>query len=106
MSQKKYDVRLARRADRMLLSHTIFLSQVSSIAARKLLSAFKKSTDRMADNPFQFPFADESDISGIPPEKYRKCLIDDRYKALFIVDENIVYIDAIIDCRQENTSLY
>jgi len=106
MTRKKYNVILAQRADFMLLSHTAFLAKASPTAAKRLLSDFRKATDRMSNNPFQFPFADEFDAPGIPLEKYRKCLFDDRYKALFVVENDNVFVDAIIDCRQENKTVF
>ena len=106
MAQKKYNVILARRADKMLLSHIGFLAQVSPAAARRLLADFKKAARLLANSSFQFPFADELDAPGIPPETYRKCLFEERYKALYLVESYDVFIDAIIDCRQENKNLY
>ena len=106
MAKATYNVRLARRADRMLLSHTEFLAQVSTAAARRLLTDFKKTMKRLSDNPMAFPFADELDVPGIPPETYRKCVFDKRYKAIYLIEDHDVYIDAIIDCRQENANLY
>jgi len=106
MARGKYKVTLARRADWMLTTHTKFLANVSPNTARRLLADFKASTKRIADNPFQFPYADEMDAPGIPPETYRKCLFDGRYKALFLVEGYDAHIDAIIDCRQENKDLY
>jgi len=100
MAQKKYSDTLARRADRMILMHTEFLSRVSPSAARRLLADFKKVTGLIAENPFRFPFADEVDVADITPQTYRKCVFDGRYKALFIVEGDNVYIDAVIDCRQ------
>ena len=105
MTKKKYSVILADRADKMLLLHTAFLARVSSVAARMLIVDFKKAKQSLAENPFQFPFADVLDAPGIPPETYRKCLFDKRYKALFFVENSDVYIDAIIDCRQENKDI-
>ena len=106
MTQRKHSVRLARRADKMLLAHTEFIAQISAAAARNLLSGFKKTIARLADNPYQFPYADELDVPGIPSETYKKCLFGGRYKALFLIDGDDVYIDAIIDCRQENKDLF
>ena len=54
----------------------------------------------------KYPYADDLDAADIPREAYRKCLFCDRYKALFLVEDRTVYIDAIIDCRQENQKLY
>ena len=106
MTKKQYNVRLAQRADKMLLMHTEFLAKASIAAARRLLVDFKKATKLLADNPFIFPFADELDAPGMPPEMYRKCVFDKRYKAFYLVEGNNVFIDAIIDCRQENAGLY
>ena len=106
MAIKKYDVTIARRADSMMLSHTEFLAQVSSAAAQRLITEFKKAIKRIEDNPFQFPFADELDVPGIPLKMYRKCFFCGRYKALFTVENDDAYIDSIIDCRQENKNLY
>ena len=106
MAQKKYSVRLAQRADRMLLSHTEFLARVSLAAARRLLADFKKATRLLSDDPLIFPFADELDVPGIPPETYRKCVFEKRYKAIYLVEDKDVFIDAIIDCRQENADLF
>jgi len=54
MAKRKYNVTLARRAQRMLLAHTEFLSRVSVTAARRLLAyrdpllrASRQSTARM-----------------------------------------------------------
>ena len=106
MTRAKYKVLLADRADKMLLAHTEFLSRVSLVAARRLLNDFKKVTNFLAENPLRFPFADELDVPGIPPEIYRKCLFDGRYKALYLIEGYEVYIDAVIDTRQENKGLY
>ena len=106
MATKKYNVILAKRADIMLLLHTDFLARASPNAARRLISDFKKVKLRLADNPFQFPFADDMDVSGIKTETYRKCLFSERYKALFVIEKNDVFVDAIIDCRQANTEIF
>lgn len=103
---QKYTVRLARRADEMLLSHTEFLAQVDIGAARNLIIDFKEMTEFLADSPHVFSFADRLDVPGIPLETYRKCIFSKRYKALYLIEGNNVYIDAIIDCRQANPDLY
>jgi hypothetical protein len=106
MARKKYNVVLAQCADGMMIRHTKFLAQVSPGAARRLLAEFKRTTVRLEDDPYQFPYADDIDAPGIPSETYRKCLFFERYKALFVIEDDNVFIDAIIDCRQENTNLF
>jgi plasmid stabilization system protein ParE len=106
MTKNNYCINLSRRAEGMLLQHTEFLARVSPAAARRLISSSKEAKNKLADNPYQFPFADELDVPGIPPKTYRKCLFAGRYKALFLIEENDVFIDAVIDCRQENKNLF
>jgi hypothetical protein len=86
----------------MLSGHVRFLKRESFGAAQRLVSRYKESIARIAANPFQFPFADGLDVQGIPPNTYRKCMFEDRYKALFLVREGDVFLDAVIDSRMEN----
>jgi len=106
MATKSYNVILAKRADVMLVLHTDFLVRVSPAAARRLVSDFKRVKTRLAENPYQFPFADDLDVPGVAPNMYRKCYFYGRYKALFLIDGSDVFVDAVIDCRQENMDIF
>jgi len=75
MTRQRFNVIISKRAERMLLQHTEFLARVSTTAARKLIKSSEGIEVRLSDNPFQFPFADELDVPGIPLKTYRKCLI-------------------------------
>jgi hypothetical protein len=72
--KKKYRVAVTDSADGMLVEHAVFLARASIEAADGLLSQFDKMAARIADNPFQFPIADELDVMGTLPGTYRKCL--------------------------------
>lgn len=96
----KYTVTVSRRADAMLVRHTRFLANVSVPAARGLTTEFEKVLDALEDNPFQFPVETEYEL---PPGQYRKALFCKRYKALFFVEGKRVYLDAVLDCRQDNS---
>lgn len=85
----------------MLIKHARFLASVSVPAARGLISNFAKILDFLEDNPFQFPI--ETDYE-LPPDKYRKALFSKRYKALFTVEGETVFLDAVLDCRQDNSN--
>jgi plasmid stabilization system protein ParE len=102
---KKYSVIVVPAAYKMLFDHVEFLWQVSPSAADRLDLSYKKSLARLADNPFQFPIADELDAPNLPPDTYRKCLFEKRYKALFLVRESEVFVIAVIDARRENKEL-
>ena len=106
MTRKKYNVIIAERADKMLLAHTQFLAKVSIPATRKLVADFKTIMNNLKKNPLQYVYADDFDVPKIPLRTYRKCIFYGRYKVLFLIEGNTVYIDAIIDCRQENSNLF
>jgi plasmid stabilization system protein ParE len=88
----------------MMAQHADFLAQVSIEAADRLLSQFEKIADRIADNPLQFPIADELDFPDIEPGACRKCLFEGRYKALFQLEDKEAVIIAVIDSRMGNIS--
>ena len=98
----KYKVIFSRRSDEMLLRHTEFLSRVSIPAARKLLAAFKELIGNLEDNPFLYQVDDDPNL---PSGKYRRALFLERYKVLYCIEETTVYVDAVVDCRQDPAQL-
>ena len=98
---KAYRIILASRVRIQLLNHIQFLSKVSLPAARRLRSSFKEIIARIGENPFQFPVDPIFEDLNFP---YRKALFEKRYKVLFTVSDNVVFIDSVVDCRQNNQS--
>ena len=97
---KPYTVILASRVDGMLLRHVEFLARVSLPAAKQFRKEFAGLLEELQQNPYQFPW--ETD-PNLPEHAYRKALFFKRYKALFTVEESNVYLDAVVDCRQDST---
>lgn len=97
---KPYTVILASRVDGMLLRHVEFLARVSLPAAKQFRKEFASLLEELRQNPYQFPW--ETD-PNLPEHVYRKALFFKRYKALFTVEESNVYLDAVVDCRQDST---
>ncbi len=98
---EKYRVILATRVRSQLLNHITFLSRVSPHAARRLRFSFEEIKERIKENPFQFPSDHVLSNLNLP---YRSALFEGRYKALFTVEGHDVFIDSVIDCRQQNES--
>lgn len=96
---KSYPVIVASRVDEMLLRHMEFLARVSLPAAKRFRREFAGLLEELKQNPYQFPW--ETD-PNLPEHTYRKALFFRRYKALFIVEESNVYLDAVVDCRQDS----
>ena len=98
----EYQVLVSPRAERQLLLHVRFLAKVSRPAAKRLRLGFGKIIDRLEENPWQFPM--ETDLE-LPDGVYRKALFEGRYKALFLISGNQVFLDAVVDCRQSVDSM-
>ncbi len=98
-----YRIELARRVDAMLPGHVEFLSRVSIPAAKAFRKAYAEVIRDIAANPYQFPA--ETD-PNLPDGVYRKALFAKRYKALFIVSEKTVFLDAVADRRQNTERIF
>lgn len=95
---RKYKVIVSDRAKRMLGSHIGFMAQVNKEAAavkkRELISAMRSRSQM----PQRFPFFEEMYIA---PNKYHKMFVEKWYLILYQIQEDTVYVDYIIDCRQD-----
>ena len=95
---RKYQVIVSDRAKRMLGAHIRFMAQVNkdaAIAQKKILMAAMRSLSQM---PQRFPFFE---AVYIPPNKYHKMFVAKWYLILYQIQDDMVYIDYIFDCRQD-----
>ncbi len=95
---QKYKVIISDRAKRMLETHIRFMVQVdkeSAAAKKKQIISALRSLSKM---PQRFPFFEEM---YIPPNKYHKMFIEKWYLVLYQIQDDTVYVDYILDCRQE-----
>lgn len=98
MGDKKYRVIVSNRAKRMLGTHIRFMAQVNkevAIAKKKELMTAMRSLESM---PQRFPFFEET---YIPPNKYHKMFVAKWYLVLYQIEDDTVYVDAILDCRKD-----
>ena len=98
MENKKFNIIISEEATNMMESHINFLMQVSEHGAEKLFIEISESMKSLEEFPqrntwFNAPM--------IPAYYYRKMLIKKRYLIIYNIQENTVFIDYIIDCRQE-----
>ncbi len=95
---KQYQVIVSSKAAQMLVSHAAFLAQVSEAAAERLVVAFELSAKSLADMPGRCPW-----FTGdfIPRNRYRKLIFADRYLLIYQIWDDLVYVDYVIDCRQD-----
>lgn len=95
---RKYKVIVSDRAKRMLGTHIRFMAQVNKEAAaakkKEIMSAMRSLTQM----PQRFPFFEELYIT---PNKYHKMFIEKWYLVLYQIQDDIVYVDYILDCRKD-----
>ena len=98
MQNNRYKVIFSERASEMLLNHIRFMANVSIPAAKNLKGGIMKAVQEIVNMPNSNPwFIDEY----IPKYKYRKKLVEKRYLLIYQVKDDTVYIEYILDCRQD-----
>lgn len=93
----KYTVIAAGKVDAQLLRHMEFLARVSIPAAQRFRDEYAAVLDRLEENPYQFALDTDPNL---PEGVYHKAIFSRWYKALFQIEDNTVYLDAVVDCRQ------
>ena len=98
----KYNVIVSDRAKTMLGTHIKFMAQINATAARdvktKILAAIRSLSTMLERCPF-------FDSDFIPRNKYHKLFVEKWYLILFQIKNDTVYVDYILDCRQDHSWL-
>lgn len=93
-----YTVKITETAWEMLISHARFLANVSVPAANGLIDTFVEITDSLAAMQERNPWLEHD---AIPFQRYRKLLFGKHYMALYQIQENTVYVTAVVDSRHD-----
>lgn len=94
---RKYTVIIQDPATEMLMEHARFLSQVNEAAANRLVEEFISKAKTLEYMPERCPWLTD-DL--IPQHKYHKLVFAKRYMLVFLIVGDTVYVDAMLDCRQ------
>lgn len=94
----KYTVIVSDLARQMLGQHIRFLAQVNRSAALDLKKRFLEEFRTLEALPQRYPFFN---AEFIPPNKYHKLYVKNWFLVLFQIKDDVVYIDWIVDCRQD-----
>lgn len=94
----EYAVLISDRSRQMLANHVRFLAQKSPSAARKVKNKLMDGICSLYHMPERYPFLE---AEFIPPNKYHKMFIDKWYLILYQIKDQSVYVDYIVDCRQD-----
>ncbi|MFC6457907.1 MULTISPECIES: type II toxin-antitoxin system RelE/ParE family toxin [Paenibacillaceae] len=94
----RYKIVVSDRARQMLAVHVRFLAEKSPDAARKTKNELLQAIRSLAQMPERYPFLE---AEFIPSNKYHKMFVDKWYLVLYQIQDEIVYVDFIVDCRQD-----
>ena len=94
----QYKVIISDRAKEALGLHLRFLAQVSRSAAVQLKKRLLAQVRSLQEMPQRYPFF-QNDY--IPANKYHKLYVENWYLVLYQIRDDTVFVDWIVDCRQD-----
>ena len=94
----KYIVIVSDRAKEMLGVHIRFLAQINKSAAIELKNRLVMEMRSLEEMPQRYPFFNEP---YLPANKYHKIFVKNNYLVLYQIKDNTVFVDWIVDCRQD-----
>ena len=94
----QYKIIISAKAKEMLGMHIRFLAQINKTAATKLKNRLIEEIRSLWDFPQRYPFFNEN---YTPVNKYHKLYVENWYLVLYQIKDETVYVDWIIDCRQD-----
>lgn len=94
----KYKVIISSRAYQMLTNHVRFLAQKNPSAARSVKNEIINAIRSLEQMPERYPFLQ---VDFIPSNKYHKMFVGKRYLIIYQIKNHTVYVDYILDCRED-----
>jgi mRNA-degrading endonuclease RelE of RelBE toxin-antitoxin system len=97
--KKKYQILVSPSANDRANEHFEFMARVSVATAERLLDTLMKDMYALDINPAACPPYDRPFITK---NKYRYKLSAKRYRIVFTIEDDIIFVDDIEDCRQDD----
>lgn len=94
-----YKVIIAPTANDRMAEHFEFLARISENAAYKLLDSLVSDINSLQKMPFRNPCYNRP---FVPTLKYRYMMSSSRYRIIYQIVGDTVFVDDIQDCRQDN----
>jgi mRNA-degrading endonuclease RelE of RelBE toxin-antitoxin system len=95
--EKLFNVSVGFAVSRKISFHCEFLANVSKSAARKLRNQFVDDINSLSFMPHHCPFYNHA---GLEENKYHWLLSSKRYKIIYTIENDSVFVVDIQDCRQ------
>ncbi len=99
---RQYKVVVSDEARKMLKDHVYFLAKVNVDAAKELRGRIMDGIRGLAKMPERFPYLDEDNRRSC----YRKMMIPNWYLVIYLVADDTVYVEYILDGRQDHSWLF
>ena len=97
-TNKLYTVIVSDRDTDMLMQHVLFMAQISLQAADKLRSEIIEAAKSLESFPERNSWLSDP---VLPVNKYHKMVISKRYLLIYQIKDEAVFIEYILDCRQD-----
>lgn len=94
-----FTVKVAPAANDRMRDHFDFLARVSEAAAIQLVDELVSDIRSLERSPFRCPCFERA---GIKKGKYRFLISAKRYRVVYQISGDTVFVDDIQDCRQDS----
>lgn len=94
----KYRVVVSDEARRQLGNCVLFIAGENREAAQRLRERLVEAIRSLCEMPARYPFFNEP---YIPANKYHKMFVENWYLILYQIRDTTVFVDYVLDCRQE-----
>ena len=94
---RKYRVLVSGEARRMLTEHVFFLARVNPEAAKKLQARIMEAIRSPETMPERYPYLDPDDRRS----PYRKMVVPNQYLVIYMVQDDTVFVEYVLDGRQD-----
>ena len=97
-NNREYVIKISPVAASRLVEYAKYIATASETAAYRLIDEFEKSVDTLKQMPERCPFLLNPMIQD---QKYRKLLFEKHYLILYQIKGDCVYIETVVDAKQD-----
>ena len=94
---RKYRVAISGEARRMLTEHVFFLARINPEAAKRLQKKLMDAIRSLDTMPERYPYLEPEDRRS----PYRKLFVPNNYLIIYMVQDDAVFVEYVLDARQD-----
>ena len=92
-------IHISEQAKNDLLFYSIYKRKFSKLNSENFLNSFNSAINLLKTFPYMYPKINSN-------SKYRKILFDKNFLIIYIINDNMIFIDSIVNCKQNYLSKY